>query len=200
MNADCQKEITRYMHEYLDGELPKEQVVKLREHLQQCQGCHQHFQELKQSIMFVRGLSNSVKAPEHFTENVLSLLPKEKRTIKLQRWFHLHPFLTACAIFFVFMMGSFVALWEQDQQFSFTKQPNLVVKGNTVIVPKGKTVKGDLVVRNGDIRIEGEVDGDVTVINGEKYMASAGKVTGNIQEIHQMFEWLWFHMKELVAQ
>jgi anti-sigma factor RsiW len=198
MKTDCQKEMAFYMHEYLNGDLSKEKVDKLREHLKQCQDCRRHFQELKQSIMFVRSISN-MKAPDHFTEKVLSRLPKEKGTMKLQRWFHHHPFLTAVAVFFLFMMGSFIALWEQDQQFSFTKQPNLIVKGNTVIVPKGKTVNGDLVVRNGDIRIEGQVDGDVTVINGEKYMASAGKVTGDIEEIHQMFEWLWFQMKEVVA-
>ena len=44
--------------------------------------------------------------------------------------------------------------------------------------------------------IEGEVNGNVTVINGEKYMASAGKVTGDIEEVNEIFEWVWFRVKE----
>ena len=51
-------------------------------------------------------------------------------------------------------------------------------------------------VRNGKLKIEGEVDGNVTVINGEQYMASAGKVTGDIEEINEVFEWIWYHIKE----
>ena len=51
-----------------------------------------------------------------------------------------------------------------------------------MIIPEGEVVKGDVTVRNGKLIIEGEVDGNVTVINGEKYMASAGKVTGDIEE------------------
>ena len=45
------------------------------------------------------------------------------------------------------------------------------MEGQTVIVPNGEVVKGDIVVKNGDIVVEGEVDGNVTVINGQ-YMAS----------------------------
>lgn len=54
-------------------------------------------------------------------------------------------------------------------------------------------------MRNGDIRIEGEVQGDVTVINGEKYMASAGNVTGEIEEIDEAFGWMWFKLKKAVV-
>jgi hypothetical protein len=56
-------------------------------------------------------------------------------------------------------------------------------------------VQGDLVVRNGNTRIEGKVNGSVTVINGSNYLASAGEVTGEIRELDQMFEWLWYKMK-----
>jgi cytoskeletal protein CcmA (bactofilin family) len=70
-----------------------------------------------------------------------------------------------------------------------------------VVVPQGKVVEGDVVVKNGNLRVEGEVNGNVTVINGtvingEKYLASAGQVTGEIEEINQVFEWIWFTMKD----
>ena len=64
-----------------------------------------------------------------------------------------------------------------------------------LLVPEGEVVKGDVTVRNGKLIIEGEVDGNVTVINGERYMASAGKVTGEIEEINEVFEWIWYHIK-----
>lgn len=70
------------------------------------------------------------------------------------------------------------------------------MENDTVIVPEGEVVEGDLVVKNGDLRIEGQVDGNVTIINGDKYMASAGNVTGDIDEIDEVFEWIWYKMKE----
>ena len=84
-----------------------------------------------------------------------------------------------------------------DQHFSVTKQPNLVVDGQTVIVPAGEVVKGDIVVKNGDLVVEGEVDGNVTVINGQ-YMASSAVVSGRIEEIDEVFEWLWYTIKNSV--
>jgi len=84
-----------------------------------------------------------------------------------------------------------------DQHFSVTKQPNLVVEGQTVIVPEGEAVKGDIVVKNGDLIVEGEVDGNVTVINGQ-YMASSAVVSGRIEEIDEVFEWLWYTIKNSV--
>ncbi len=70
-----------------------------------------------------------------------------------------------------------------------------MVQNDKVIVPEGEVVKGDVVVKNGDLEIKGEVEGNVTVINGQQYMASAGKVTGEIEEVDAIFEWLWYHIK-----
>ncbi|PNB55282.1 anti-sigma factor, partial [Pseudomonas sp. GW456-E7] len=50
-------------------------------------------------------------------------------------------------------------------------------------------------VKNGKLIIKGKIDGNVTVVNGEKYMASAGQVTGQIEEINQLFDWTWYKMK-----
>ena len=93
------------------------------------------------------------------------------------------------------MGGSLLSVWSGEQQFSVSKQPNLIVNNNTVIVPEGEVVKGDVVVKNGTLKIEGEVDGNVTIINGEQYRASAGNVTGDIEEINEVFEWIWYHVK-----
>ena len=41
------------------------------------------------------------------------------------------------------LLGNFM----DDRQFSVTKQPNLVVEGQTVIVPKGEVVKATLLLK-----------------------------------------------------
>ncbi|QPC48480.1 anti-sigma factor family protein [Mangrovibacillus cuniculi] len=187
------------MHDYLDGDLSVEEQQQLMAHLNQCQDCLEHFNELKKVIALVQSTSH-ISAPDNFTQNVLDKLPKEKKRIGAKRWLQQYPLLSAAAMFIVLMGGSLFTTWNGTDEFSYTKQPNLVASGDTVVVPPGETVQGDVIVRNGNIKIEGKVDGSVTVINGDKYLASAGSVTGEIEEIDQAFEWLWYQMKKLGKQ
>ena len=191
----CPEEIVQLMHEYLDGDIAQDKEAILREHLQGCKECEQFFNELKRTIALIKG-TTSLQVANDFTDRLLAKLPKEKRTIGIQRWLQNHPFIAAASLFLVLMMGSFVSSWNQDREFSVSKQKNLIVENNTVIVPKGEVVKGDVVVRNGKLKIEGEVDGNVTLIHGEKYMASAGKVTGEIKEVNAVFDWIWYYLKQ----
>lgn len=195
----CPEKIIDYMHDYLDDDISVEHEHILREHLSKCEECKTHFHQLKKTIALVQSTSH-IKAPENFTANVMAKLPKneKKRRWKLKHWFMSHPVLTAVSLFLVLMGGSVVTAWSGEQEFSVSKQPNLIVNNDTVIVPEGEVVKGDVVVKNGTLKIEGEVDGNVTVINGEHYTASAGKVTGNIEEINEIFEWIWYHVKNTV--
>lgn len=191
----CPDEIIDLMHEYLDEDINKEDEGILREHLRSCQDCQIHFHELKKTVALVQSMSR-IAAPADFKQKVMSCLPKEKKKAGAERWLKNHPVLTAASLFLVLMAGTMFGTYNQDQQFSVSRQPNLIVENKTVVVPKGETVKGDVIVQNGDIRIEGEVEGNVTVINGHKYLASAGSVTGDIEEIDQAFEWLWFKIKK----
>lgn len=187
------------MHEYLDEEISTEHEKELKQHLQQCPECQKHFHELEKTIALVQGIAH-IAAPDDFTQKIMNKLPKEKKKVGVQRWFRHHPLLTAASLFLVLMMGSVLSTWNKEQDLSVSKQPNLIVNNDTVIVPEGEIVKGDVVVRNGSLRIEGEVDGNVTVINGEKYMASAGNVTGEIKEINAIFEWIWYYMKNTAKE
>lgn len=185
------------MHEYLDDEISSAQEAELRSHLQSCVECQKHFHELKKAIALVQSTSH-IQAPSDFTANVMSRLPKEKKRVWVQRWFKAHPLITAASLFIFLMLGSLMSSFNANDDFSVSNHSNIIVENNTVIVPEGETVKGDLVVKNGKLRIEGKVEGNVTVINGERYMASAGEVTGNIQEINEAFSWMWFHIKKTV--
>ncbi|RSD21175.1 anti-sigma factor family protein [Mesobacillus subterraneus] len=193
----CPEQLIDYMHEYLDDEITEEHEKILREHLQSCTDCQEYFRELNKAIALVQSTSH-IHAPDDFTSKVMAGLPKEKKRTGVQRWFRSHPLLTAASLFLALMAGSILTTWNEDHQFSVSKQPNLIVENDTVIVPEGEVVKGDVVVRNGKVKIEGEVQGNVTVINGEKYMASAGNVTGEITEVNEVFEWIWYHIKKTV--
>ncbi|MED2947418.1 anti-sigma-W factor RsiW [Bacillus subtilis] len=190
----CPEQIVQLMHMHLDGDiLPKDEHV-LNEHLETCEKCRKHFYEMEKSIALVRSTSH-VEAPADFTANVMAKLPKEKKRASVKRWFRTYPVIAAAAVFIILMGGGFFNSWHNDHNFSVSKQPNLVVHNHTVTVPEGETVKGDVTVKNGKLIIKGKIDGDVTVVNGEKYMASAGQVTGQIEEINQLFDWTWYKMK-----
>ncbi|WP_153464875.1 anti-sigma factor family protein [Sediminibacillus terrae] len=192
----CDKEIVNLMHIYLDGNLSKEQENKLRNHLQSCEACQKHFHELKRTVTMLKS-GSEVQAPSGFTAKVMDSLPKEKRRVGYMRWFKAHPLITAAAIFFLFMFSGIFSAWNQDGQLSVSKQKNLVIQDDTVIVPEDVVVDGDLVVKNGDVKIEGEVNGDVVIINGDHLMASAGQVSGELKEVNQVFDWIWYHIKDI---
>ncbi|MBS4179100.1 anti-sigma factor [Bacillus sp. FJAT-49731] len=191
----CPEEINLYMQEYLDGDLSRENEQVLKEHLQKCPACQNHFQELKRTIAYIKSTSH-IQVSNEFTAKVMGNLPKEKSSAGVKRWLRHHPLLAAASLFLILMAGSVFNVWNNDQKFSVTKETNLVVENDTVIVPEGKVVEGDITVKNGNLRIEGEVKGNVTIINGERYMASAGNVTGEIEEINELFEWIWYKMKD----
>ncbi len=189
----CPEHIVQFMHEYLDGDISHEHEQELKAHMRNCEDCQKHMQELTTTIAFVKSAA-VIEATPNFVEHVMQRLPKRKIRSSAQRWLRRHPILVAVAMFCILMSASLFSDYKNDQEFAFTKQPNLQVEGQTVIVPEGKTVKGDIVVKNGDIVVKGEVDGNITVING-KYMASTANVTGQIEEVDQVFEWLWYKIK-----
>ena len=190
----CPEHIVHYMHAYLDGDISRDEERELKQHLDSCQQCKEIMNGLTESIAFI-GSAAQVQAPTNFVDGVMARLPKEKSQVGFQRLLRRHPFFAAAAMFFILMSASLFSSYGNDQQFSVTKQPNLIVEGQTVLVPEGETVKGDIVVKNGELRIEGQVEGNVTVIRGSKYMASTAVVTGTSEEIDKVFDWLWYKMK-----
>lgn len=190
----CPEEIIRFMDDYLDGDLNPEDEAVLKGYLESCSDCRKMYHELTKTIALVQSASH-IQAPAGFVQKTMERLPKEKKRGSAQRWFRQHPFVTAAALFVLMMSAALFTNFNEDQQFAFTKQPNLQVEGETVVVPAGMVVDGDLTIRNGDLRVEGELNGDVTIVNGQ-YMASSGVITGEIEEIDQIFEWLWYSIKE----
>ncbi|MEV9642026.1 anti-sigma factor [Mammaliicoccus sciuri] len=195
----CPKHVVHYMHAFLDGEISSEEEKILTKHLESCEDCKALMGELEQTETLFENVA-TVQAPSGFSNNVMARLPQPNKQKGPKKWLRQHPMMAAAALFLILMSASFFSSFENEQQFSFTKQPNIIVEGETVIVPAGEVVKGDLVVKNGDLRIEGEVDGDVTVIRGSKYMASTAVITGSSEEIDEVFDWLWYKIKSVAKE
>jgi len=106
--------------------------------------------------------------------------------------------LAAAAVFLLLSVGSLGGYMAQEEQdLSYTNAPGIVAQNGEVVVPKGVTVDQDLYVEGGNVRIEGKVNGDVMTVDGKAYTASAGSVTGEIKEIDQLFERVWYGIKRL---
>ncbi|WP_407271798.1 zf-HC2 domain-containing protein [Radiobacillus sp. PE A8.2] len=195
----CDTKIVESMHNYLDGDITKQEEQQLRLHLQSCPSCQQHFHELKKTVAMLESNSH-IQAPVNFTKNVMANLPREKKRVSYMRWFRAHPVVIAAAIFFIFMFGSVLMEWDQDGQLTYSKGQGLVIQDDTVIVPEGVTVEGDLVVKNGDLKIDGSVDGNVVIINGQHLKASAGEISGDIKQVNQIFDYIWYNIKAIVKQ
>ncbi|MCM3734110.1 zf-HC2 domain-containing protein [Fictibacillus nanhaiensis] len=188
------------MNKVLDGDATKEEKRAFHAHLEECETCKEEYELLTHTLKELQ-LQTHIKAPEGFTQAIMAQLPKEKQQIKWKRWMQRHPALTAAAIFMFFMAASVFTSYNQQDLAVVKGEGNLQIKKaeRVVVVPEGETIKGDLVVENADVRIEGRVEGDVTVIKGNQYLASAGEVTGHSQEIGQVVEWVWYKLKSLFS-
>ena len=192
------------LHDYVDGELSDQMMEKTYEHVVSCPACQRHVDELRLITLRLEQMrEEQVSLPNQFTHDVMKKIKSEKkpesknaRPIK-RSIFRRYPLASAAAIFVLMMSALLFSEYRAPDEFAFTKQPNLIVEGETVIVPEGEVIEGDLVVRNGNLRIEGEVNGDVAVVKGEKYMASTAVVTGEVEEIDRAFDWLWYKMKRM---
>lgn len=193
----CEQRYEELIQAFIDGEASEEEKKQLDVHLANCPSCRQHFDELKKVIAFVQS-SSHIEAPTGFAERVMGRLPERKQASKWKQWTKKHPILIAVAVFFLLMSASIASLWStEDEQVVVTGSGQVVIdqESGKVIVPEGEIIEGDLVVRNGSLQIEGEIRGNVLLVNSEPYYASAGHVSGDIDEVNQVLEWVWYHVK-----
>lgn len=123
---------------------------------------------------------------------------KRKPHAKWTTWFRKHPGIIAAALFLSLMSSATLGLWnESTETMTYTKVPGIIVTANEVVVPEGVTIERDITVQGGDLRVEGTVKGNATAVHGRAYLASAGEVTGELEQIDQMFEWMWYSFKQI---
>lgn len=192
------------IHLYLDGELPREDTIELQSHLKTCQACSTRFEQLESADAAAYTAMEAVKpftkldkaSSQQLKERIMSQLPKQKNKERSRfvRMLYRYPGITAAAVFLLVMMGSLFASWEEDSKMIVSGEDlqHVVIDGNTVIVPEGVAIAGNLTVENGKVEVLGTVDGDVTVIDGSMVLASTGHIAGQSRTIDQALDWFWY--------
>jgi anti-sigma factor RsiW len=197
-----------WMHDYLDGELPREDMVTLKAHLLSCPACRSRFEQLQQTdaaafqtmeaMRSTAGYDNS--ASERLTEKIMQQIPKQKSRERtgIVKFIYKYPGVTAAAVFVLVMLGSFFTMWEEDTKLIVSGEDlqQVIIEGNTVIVPEGAHLTGSLTVENGIADVKGEIDGDVTVIDGSLVLASTGHIAGQSRTIDQALDWFWYKVTQ----
>lgn len=195
------KEALPLIHEYLDGDLTKTEALKLKEHLIACQGCHNTFKQLEKTDALVRMLP-SIKVPDTLTAQIMSGLPPMKKKNTWTDWIRRHPAVSVAVVFGTVMFGSFVSMWDDDQNLMVqgSNLQDVVIQGDTVIVPQGHTVNGDLVVKRGKLKVEGDVTGNVVVIDGSVNLASTAHISGEVKQVDEALSWVWYKLGEFAGK
>ncbi|NOV01772.1 zf-HC2 domain-containing protein [Paenibacillus planticolens] len=194
------KEALPLIHEYLDGDLQGSDSRLLKEHLIACQTCHALFKQLEKTDALVRMLP-PVKASDTLTAQIMSGLPPMKQRNSWMDFIRRHPAASVAVVFGVVMFGSFMAMWNDDTSL-MVKGSNLqdvIIQGDTVIVPQGHTVQGDLVVQRGTLKVEGDVTGNLTVIDGTLNLASTAHISGQVTQVNEALGWVWYKINEFVG-
>jgi len=191
------KEVLPLMHKHFDEDITAAESAELSIHLRTCEACRRYFQQLERMEALVRMLPKTSSSGLS-TERIMNSLPPARKRISLYRWIKRHPAASVAAVFICLMLGSFLVLWDENSQLVVkgADLEHIVIRGDTVYVPAGKTVNGDLIVQSGKVQVEGDVKGDVVVIDGSIYMASTAHISGHVTSINQGFEWIWFKVQE----
>ncbi|MEV2909879.1 zf-HC2 domain-containing protein [Paenibacillus larvae] len=196
---DC-KQALPLMHEYLDGDLQGADALALKEHLIACPGCRKLYKQMETTDALVKSIPTA-QLPDDLTDRIMTKLPPEKKRNSVVHWLRRHPGLSIAVVFVVVMLGSFLTLWDENKQV-MVKGPEsgqVIIDGNTVIVPEGVTVNGNLVVQGGELDVEGELDGNLTLIDGTLNLASTAHISGNVQRINESIGWLWYKVNEFFS-
>ncbi|MDQ6468311.1 anti-sigma factor [Exiguobacterium acetylicum] len=195
------------IQDYLDQNQPPEEFERLEAELREADAMDE-FEEYRLLDARLRQLP-APKLSADFTSRVLAQLPDQVDTpsaallhqpqpSRFGGKMKQYPLLAAAAVFLLLSIGSLGGYMAQEEHdLSYTNAPGIVAQNGEVVVPKGVTVDQDLYVEGGNVRIEGKVNGDVMTVDGKAYTASAGSVTGEIKEIDQLFERVWYGIKRL---
>jgi anti-sigma factor RsiW len=194
------KEALPWMHEYLDGDLTGTPLTELKKHLLSCTECNQRYRKMQHTEAMVRSLPQLAAASD-LTDRIMASLPKKKRSNSWLQWIKRHPAVSVASMFLFVMLSSSLSLWNLDTEMVVkgASLEQVVIKGNTVYLPAGHTINGNLMVKRGKIQIDGDVKGNLIVIDGSYNLASTAHISGKIKQVDQALDWLWFEVNQYVG-
>lgn len=194
------------MHVYFDGDTAADDLTTLKRHVASCPACRDHFRQLRETAALIRSLP-AVGAPVGLRGRILKALPPGRTIATAEqasdrvsgrvRWVRRHPGLSAAMLFAVVMAASYAVMWGHgsDVVVRARHPEQVVVEGNRVVVPAGKTVAGDLIVENAEVAIDGEVKGDLVIVDGTYHLASTAHIAGRVLRIDRVLEWIWYRIE-----
>jgi anti-sigma factor RsiW len=197
---DC-KEALPLIHEYMDGSLGRSEAASLNSHLTACPTCKMRLKQLERVEALILSWPR-VETPQGLTERIMNALPRVKQRSRWKLWVKKHPAISVAAVFVLVMTGSFMSMWNENSELMVKGKDlqSVVIEGNTVYVPAGKTVAGNIMVENGKLQVDGDIEGNIVVIQGSVNLASTAHISGQITQIDEAFSWLWFKMNGLAAK
>jgi mycothiol system anti-sigma-R factor len=193
------KHASSLMHDYLDGELSRDQAERLKQHLDECPDCLKEFRELERTEMMLFATikqHSNISAPDELVNRIISQIPSQPKQQAWIKWIKRHPALTAAAMFLLVMLFSAVSIWDSDDQLVVKGAglDQVIIQGDTVTVPSDAVIAGNLTIENGKAEIYGEVQGNLTVIDGSYYQASTAHISGEVKQIDQALDWIWYRI------
>jgi anti-sigma factor RsiW len=193
---DC-KEALPLIHEHLDGDLNSSDTIKLHLHLCACMKCNQLYNDLERTDIFMRSL-HAKPLHVNLQGRIMNALPSNVKQRYWIGWIRNHPAVSVFILFVLIMCSSFISMWNQDQEFMVKTDEleKIVIEGHTVNIPLDKVIEGNIIVEHGNINVEGEVHGDIVVIDGKIMLASTAQISGEIMEIDEITQWVFYKIHE----
>jgi hypothetical protein len=185
------------MHHHLDGDLSDERMAQLQIHLDGCSDCRERFAQLHKTLACIQ-YAPDMDSSSDLCQRVMQHLPKVKPLKRFISWFKLYPGKSFASVCGLVVMGAWMMSFDMDKRLvvNIPNEDRVVINGEKVHVPQHAVIHGDIYVANGQIQLDGDVEGDLIVMDGQYSMSPSGSVSGDVYEISYSYERWILQMKK----
>lgn len=194
------KQANPLIHDYLDTALEGTELTELKQHLLDCPACCEVLDGLEQAEACLRVVPQPMVSHD-LAERIMCALPKTSRATQFKRWLKRHPAISVAAVFVMVMMSSFFSLWDSEHKLMVQGNDleDVVIQGNLVIIPEGRTVNGDLLIENGKLQVYGNIEGNLVVVDGSIFTASTASIAGQVTSVNETIDRFWYKVKAFIS-
>ncbi len=194
------KQANPLIHDYLDAALEGPKLTELKQHLLDCPACREALDGLEQAEACLRVMPQPM-ASHDLGVRIMSALPKQPRATQFKRWLKRHPAISVAAVFIMVMMSSFLSLWDSEHKLMVQGNDleDIIIQGDLVIIPEGRTVNGDLLIENGKLQVYGNIQGNLVVVDGSIFTASTASIAGQVTSVNEKIDRFWYKVKEFMS-
>ncbi len=167
---------THLLHQMQDEQLEQRCQQQLQQHLGECGLCRETEASLTKTVALLRAVS-VVQAPAGFTADVLQRLPR-KVGRPMGRLF------SVAAVILLLLASPiyFSDTLQNPQLICQDRQAVIIHEEGKFVVPADAVVRGNITVYQSDLLVQGQVLGDVQVVDGRFSLLGAGVVSGTVVE------------------